>query len=63
LIELDNHGSEAKFIGTYSTSASIRTDHPIPFSCGVYYFEVNIISKAIKGLAPVSRFLKIVTSV
>jgi len=30
-------------------AASIRTNYPIPPSCGIYYFEVKIISKGRDG--------------
>lgn len=34
----------------HKDAASIRTTHPIPASCGVYYFEVKVISKGRDGL-------------
>lgn len=30
-------------------AASVRTAHPIPPACGIYYFEVKIISKGKNG--------------
>lgn len=33
----------------HSDAASVRTSHPIPVSCGIYYFEVKIISKGRDG--------------
>lgn len=30
-------------------AASVRSTHPIPASCGIYYFEVKIISKGRDG--------------
>ena len=30
-------------------AASVRATHPIPPSCGIYYFEVKIISKGRDG--------------
>lgn len=30
-------------------AASVRTAHPIPPACGIYYFEVKIISKSKNG--------------
>ncbi|CAK9297831.1 unnamed protein product [Gordionus sp. m RMFG-2023] len=34
---------------THKDAASIRTAHPIPASCGIYYFEVKIVSKGRDG--------------
>ncbi|CAF0758366.1 unnamed protein product [Brachionus calyciflorus] len=34
---------------THKDAASVRTDYPIPASCGIYYFEVKIISKGRDG--------------
>ncbi|KAL5290178.1 RANBP10 family protein [Megaselia abdita] len=34
---------------THSDAASVRTAHPIPAACGLYYFEVKIISKGKNG--------------
>ncbi|CAH1779809.1 unnamed protein product [Owenia fusiformis] len=34
---------------THKDAASVRATHPIPASCGVYYFEVKIISKGRDG--------------
>lgn len=34
---------------SHSDAASVRTDHPIPAACGLYYFEVKIISKGKNG--------------
>jgi len=33
----------------HKDAASIRTTHPIPASCGVYYFEVKVVSKGRDG--------------
>lgn len=33
----------------HSDAASVRTAYPIPSSCGLYYFEVRIISKGRNG--------------
>ena len=45
---------------THKDAASVRATHPIPASCGVYYFEVRIISKGRDGY--VSHFFKKATS-
>lgn len=34
---------------THRDAASIRTTYPIPTSCGIYYFEVKVISKGRDG--------------
>ncbi|XP_050396558.1 ran-binding protein 9 isoform X1 [Patella vulgata] len=34
---------------THKDAASVRATHPIPSSCGIYYFEVKIISKGRDG--------------
>jgi len=53
LLELLNDGMEAKFAGPAkgadSDAASVRADHPIPSSCGIYYYEVTIISRGSQG--------------
>ena len=44
--------SGAAFSGqgkTHKDAASVRATHPIPAACGVYYFEVKIISKGRDG--------------
>ena len=46
-------GTEVKFNGVCKTSdeaASIRTDHPMPMECGLYYYEVTILSRCKEGL-------------
>jgi len=53
VLELLNDGMDAKFAGpakgTDSDAASVRADHPIPPSCGIYYYEVTIQSRGSKG--------------
>uniref|UniRef100_A0ABD2WAN5 Ran-binding protein 9 n=1 Tax=Trichogramma kaykai TaxID=54128 RepID=A0ABD2WAN5_9HYME len=34
---------------THKDAASVRTTHPIPAACGLYYFEVKIVSKGRDG--------------
>lgn len=52
-LEVTNDGMGVAFIGPAigmdSDAASIRTDRPIPPSCGVYYFEVSIVSGGVHG--------------
>ncbi|KAJ9103389.1 hypothetical protein QFC19_004488 [Naganishia cerealis] len=42
-----------KFIGTGARgdadAAAVRTDHPIPPTCGIYYYEATIVSKGQDG--------------
>jgi Ran-binding protein 9/10 len=33
----------------HKDAASVRTDHPIPPICGIYYYEIKIISKGRDG--------------
>ena len=34
---------------THKDAASVRATDPIPASCGIYYFEVKVISKGRDG--------------
>lgn len=34
---------------THRDAASVQATHPIPASCGLYYFEVKIVSKGRDG--------------
>jgi hypothetical protein len=53
VLELLNDGMDAKFAGPSkggdTDAASVRADHPIPPSCGIYYFEVHILSRGSQG--------------
>lgn len=53
ILELLNDGMDAKFAGpakgTDTDAASVRADHPIPSSCGIYYYEVTILSRGSQG--------------
>ena len=33
----------------HKDAASVRATHPIPASCGIYYFEIKVISKGRDG--------------
>ncbi|KAL3422462.1 SPRY domain-containing protein [Phlyctema vagabunda] len=50
-LEVMGDGYEVKFTGPKSTSdrdheaCAIRADHPMPPQCGIYYFEVTIVSR------------------
>lgn len=56
VLELLNDGMDAKFAGpakgTDQDAASVRADHPIPSSCGIYYYEVTIMSRGNQGSPP-----------
>jgi len=30
-------------------AASVRSTHPIPAACGIYYYEVKVVSKGREG--------------
>jgi len=47
-----NTGLEVKFVGTakpQDEAAAIRSDHPMPRECGLYYFEVTVLGKGKEG--------------
>ncbi|KAL1630560.1 hypothetical protein SLS56_004834 [Neofusicoccum ribis] len=35
---------------THDEALSVRTDHPMPRQCGIYYFEVTVVGKGKEGL-------------
>ena len=41
---------------THKDAASVRTDYPIPAACGIYYFEIKIISKGRDGYMGIGLF-------
>lgn len=48
-LEVIGDGMEIRYNGVSKTpdeAAAIRADHPIPKQCGIYYFEVTIMSKS-----------------
>ena len=52
LIELSRHGLRAHYTGSGKSdgeAAAVRSNFCIPSQCGVYYFEVSIISKGRDG--------------
>jgi hypothetical protein len=52
-LEVLGDGCEVRFAGVCKTSdeaASIRTEHPMPMECGLYYYEVTILSRCKEGL-------------
>lgn len=52
-LEILADGTEVRFGGVTKTSdeaASIRADHPMPKECGIYYYEVTVLTKRGDGL-------------
>jgi hypothetical protein len=51
-MDIEENGRQAKFSGTQKThdeAAAVRADYPMPRQCGIYYFEVTIMSKGKEG--------------
>jgi hypothetical protein len=51
-LEVLNSGLEVKFTGgakPNDEAAAVRADYPMPKACGIYYFEVTIVSKGKEG--------------
>jgi hypothetical protein len=51
-MEILEDGRNAKFSGTQKThdeAASVRADYPMPRQCGIYYYEVTVVSKGKDG--------------
>lgn len=48
-LEVLGDGTEIKFSGSAKASsdegAAVRADHPMPRECGIYYFEITVLSK------------------
>jgi hypothetical protein len=56
-LEIEEGGRQAKFSGTqkpHDEAASVRADHPMPRQCGIYYYEVTVVSKGKDGYARLS---------
>ncbi|XP_019390954.1 PREDICTED: ran-binding protein 10-like [Crocodylus porosus] len=43
----------------HKDAASVRATHPIPAACGIYYFEVKIVSKGRDGYMGSPWFLRL----
>ncbi|KTW30156.1 hypothetical protein T552_00635 [Pneumocystis carinii B80] len=54
LLSLAGNGLEVKFVGpakgVEQDAASVRANNPIPTRCGLYYYEIEILSKGYEGL-------------
>lgn len=51
-LEILADGAEVRFSGqskTHDEAAAVRADHPMPRQCGIYYFEVTVVSKGKEG--------------
>ncbi|KAF2246434.1 SPRY-domain-containing protein [Trematosphaeria pertusa] len=51
-MEVDDNGRQAKFAGAQKgpdEAASVRADYPMPRQCGIYYYEVTVVSKGKDG--------------
>lgn len=51
-LDIEDGGRQAKFSGSQKTSdeaASVRADCPMPRQCGIYYYEVTVVSKGKDG--------------
>ncbi|KAH9060799.1 SPRY-domain-containing protein [Lactarius vividus] len=47
--ELTYHGGNFQNGGSGDNAGMVRTNHPIPPACGIYYYEIEILSKAQKA--------------
>ncbi|KAF2205325.1 Ran-binding protein-like protein, partial [Delitschia confertaspora ATCC 74209] len=51
-LDIQGGGLEARFSGlqkVHEEGASVRADYPMPRQCGIYYFEVTVVSKTKEG--------------
>lgn len=52
-LELLNDGLEVRYMGPPNKhdheAAAVRADYPMPPQCGIYYFEITILSKSKEG--------------
>lgn len=52
-LDIEDGGRSARFTGgtskTHDEAASVRADHPMPRQCGIYYYEVTVMSKGKEG--------------
>lgn len=53
-LDIEDEGTQAKYSGsqkTHDEAASVRADCPMPRQCGIYYYEVTVVSKGKDGYA------------
>jgi hypothetical protein len=51
-LDVEENGRQAKFSGsqkTHDEAAAVRADFPMPRQCGIYYYEITVISKGKDG--------------
>ncbi|KAF2259807.1 Ran-binding protein-like protein [Lojkania enalia] len=51
-LDVEDGGRQAKYAGTqkaHDEAASVRADYPMPRQCGIYYYEVTVVSKGKDG--------------
>lgn len=51
-LDVQAEGLEVRFAGmgkAHDEAAAIRADHPMPRQCGIYYYEVTVVSKGKEG--------------
>ena len=52
-LEVSGDGLDVRYSGSHKSqdheAAAARTDHPMPPQCGIYYYEVSLISKGKEG--------------
>jgi hypothetical protein len=51
-LEIYNSGLDAKFVGPprgHDEAGAVRADHPMPKTGGIYYFEIQVLSKGRDG--------------
>ena len=57
-LDLTNGGLEARYTGAVNKheheAATVRADNPMPPQCGIYYFEITILSKPKEGYVSVT---------
>ena len=59
-LELGNGGLEVRYTGPVNKheheAAAVRADNPMPPQCGIYYFEITILSKPKEGYAEATLY-------
>lgn len=64
-LDIEDGGRQAKFSGsqkTHDEAASVRADSPMPRQCGIYYYEVTVVSKGKDGLVILAGWQKTFTN-
>ena len=58
-MEVEEDGRLARYAGAsksgHDEAAAIRADFPMPRQCGIYYYEITVISKGKDGYVPFMR--------